>query len=441
MTAETRKVSIVTFGCQMNKLDSELLSGALADHGYTVVDDPEDANIVLYNTCSVRGHAEEKAFSHIGSYRRRAEREEDFVLGVIGCMARRMGEEIVKRFDHVKLVCGTREFPNVPAYLEDVERGYGPVIAVDVDGEVDVRRNVSARPQGHHAYVSIMRGCDNFCAYCIVPYVRGRETSRRPADIVDEVKRLADDGVREVTLLGQNVNSYARDLDDASLPGLLADLNDVEGLCRIRFVTNHPADMSEDILRAVAELEKVCEHLHVPAQSGSDRILERMERRYTRSEYLDLVDRARELIPEVEIASDFMVGFPGETEEDFEQTLGLVRDVGFQQCFMFKYSPRPGTLAAKWEDDVPQETKQEWLQRLLSAQADVDIERRQGLIGEVKEVLVDGVSKEDKTNLSGRTRQNDIVVFEGSEDLEGEIRRVKIVDTTRLTLFGEVLTR
>ena len=441
MTVEDRKVSIVTFGCQMNKLDSELLSGALADHGYAVVEDPDEASIVLYNTCSVRGHAEEKAFSHLGSFRRRAEREDDFVLGVIGCMAQRMGEELVKRFDHVKLVCGTREFPNVPSYLKDIERGYGPVIAVDGEGEVDVQRNVRSRPQGHHAYVSIMRGCDNFCAYCIVPYVRGRETSRRPADIVEEVKRLADDGVREVTLLGQNVNSYAKDLDNASLPGLLAELDEVQGVRRIRFVTNHPADMSEDILRAVADLEKVCEHLHVPAQSGSDRILDRMKRRYTSQQYRELVDRARELIPGVEIASDFMVGFPGETQEDFEQTLSLVQDVRFQQCFMFKYSPRPGTLAAEWEDDVPQETKQEWLQRLLSAQADVDLERRQGLVGQVKEVLVDGVSKQDETNLSGRTRQNDIVVFESSVDLEGKLRRVEIVDTTRLTLFGRLLTQ
>ena len=439
MSNESRKVSIVTFGCQMNKLDSELLAGALADHGYAVVDDPEDASIVLYNTCSVRRHAEEKAFSHIGSFRRRAEREDDFVLGVIGCMAQRMGEDLTRRFDHVKLVCGTRQFPKVPTYLEEIKQGDGPIVAVDDDAEVDVCRNVEARPQSHHAYVSIMRGCDHFCAYCIVPYVRGREVSRRPAQVIEEVKRLADDGVREVTLLGQNVDSYAKDFEDASLPDLLEKLNDVPGLQRIRFVTNHPADMSEDILRAVADLPKVCEHLHVPAQSGSDRILERMKRGYTSGQYRDLIHRAKELIPEVEVASDFMVGFPGETAEDFEQTLGMVRDMRFQQCFMFKYSPRPGTLAAKWEDDVPRETKQEWLQRLLSAQADVDLERRHGLIGEVKDVLVDGVSKQDETNLSGRTRQNDIVVFEGSRDLEGEIRPVEIVDTTRLTLFGKIV--
>ena len=425
----------------MNKLDSQLLSGELMRHGFVLEGDPDRADVVLYNTCSVRQHAEDRVFSHVGALRRRAEREPGFIVGVIGCMAQRLGAELVRRFDFIDLVCGTRAFPDVPRHLERILAGGGPVVDVREDGAVACRRMPAMRVRPHSAHVAVMRGCDNYCSYCIVPYVRGREVSRRPADVVSEVRALAEDGAREVVLLGQNVNSYGRGLPGPAvdLADLLGMVNDVPGLYRVRFVTSNPKDMSDRILRAVAELDKVCEHLHVPAQSASNPVLERMNRRYTAGQYRDMARRARETIPDVELASDFIVGFPGETAQDFDRTLALVQEVRFQQSFVFKYSPRPHTLAARWQDDVPDQTKRERNLRLLDAQEAVDTKRRTGMIGSDVQVLVDGVSKGDPRKLSGRTRQNDIVVFEGSEELVGRLCTVRLTDSTPLTLFGAVL--
>ena len=432
-------VWIETFGCQMNKLDSQLLRGELARHGFALADGPDGADVVIYNTCSVRAHAEDRAWSHLGSWRRRAERDDGFVLGVIGCMAQRLGARIIERFDFVRLVCGTRAFLNVPGYLRRILDGGEPVVDVEEGGRFEFDRAAQMRASPHSAFVSIMRGCDNFCAYCIVPHVRGREVSRPPADILREARALADDGAREVTLLGQNVNSYglSSGAGGATLPDLLALLNEVDGLERIRFATSHPKDMSPDIMAAVAALDKVCEHLHVPAQSGSDRVLERMNRRYTRDDYRRMAARARATIPGVELASDFIVGFPGETDRDFEATLDLLREMRFQQSFIFKYSPRPGSRAAGWPDDVPDAVRRERHRTLLEAQQQVDVERRAGLVGAELEVLVDGISKKDPANLSGRTRQNDIVVFKGPESLASRLVRLRITGCTPLTLFGE----
>jgi len=435
VTEQSPSVCIVTFGCQMNKLDSQLLRGALVREGFGLTDRPEDADVVLYNTCSVRDHAENRVLSHLGTYRRRSREDGRFILGVIGCMAQRMGAHLVRRCSHVDLVCGTRAFLRVPAHLRRILAGERPI--VDVDGEVFTpgRRMPQMRESATQAYVSIMRGCDNFCSYCIVPYVRGREVSRPVEDVLQEVRALADDGVREVTLLGQNVNSY-RD-DGRGLAELLAALNEVDGLLRIRFVTSHPKDMSDDILDAVAALDKVCEHLHVPPQSGSDAVLKRMNRRYTCADYRDMVARARARIPGVALAGDFIVGFPGESEADFEASLDLLREVGFQQAYLFKYSPRPGTRAARWRDDVPDEVKRRRHRRLLKAQEEVDAARRAAMIGRQVEVLVEGVSKADERHYTGRTRGNDIVVFPGGEAMVGTLQRVRIVDSTPLTLFGE----
>jgi tRNA-2-methylthio-N6-dimethylallyladenosine synthase len=464
MTEEPISVCIVTFGCQMNKLDSELLHSELVRNGFSITDDPGRADVVLYNTCSVRGHAEDRVFSQLGSYRRRAKGDGRFVLGVIGCVAQRLGEDLIRRFNYVDLVCGTQAFLRVPEHLRSILAGGGPVVDV-TDGNSSYggpscHRMPGVRESRHQAYVAVMRGCDNFCSYCIVPYVRGREASRRPRDIVEEVTALAADGVREVTLLGQNVNSYGRGLDgeSASFAGLLALLNDVHGIERIRFITNHPRDMSDSILDAVARLDKVCEHLHVPAQSGSDAVLARMNRGYTAAQYRAIVARARELIPDVELSSDFMVGFPGETDADFEDTLELLRGVRFQQSFVFKYSPRPGTKAARWPDDIPDEVKRERNQILLAAQQEVDRARRAALVGQEVEVLVNGRNKGAPAGLAagcvapggaasvgrgavglvGRTRQNDIVVFEGPEQLLGRLCRVRLTHSTALTLFGRL---
>ena len=425
----------------MNKLDSELLKGELSRRGFELVGDSKSADIVLYNTCSVRAHAEEKAFSHIGCHRRRARRDKNFIVGVFGCAAQRLGEEIAKRFDYVKLVCGTSQFLNVPHYLQQILEGGGPVIALEQSPLPEFDRLPQAREHRHSAYISIMRGCNRFCAYCIVPHVRGREVSRRPEEILDEVRRLSEDGVREVTLLGQNVNSYGKGMGDpgASLECLLRKAETVPGIERIRFVTNHPADMTEEILKAVADCGKVCEHLHMPAQSGSNAVLRRMNRGYAVEHYREMIDRARQIIPGVEIASDFLVGFPGETESDFQQSLQLVKEVEFQQSFIFKYSERPGTSASRLKDDVPEETKRERNALLLSAQQQVDRKRRAALVGSSLEVLVDGASKTDSSRLSGRTRQNDIVVLEGPESLSGQLCSVRITGSTPLTLFGDVL--
>ncbi len=435
----SKSFHIVTFGCQMNKLDSELLTGELLRRGLEPESDPGRADILIYNTCSVREHAEDRVLSHLGSWRRRAERDPRFILGVIGCMAQRLGKEITRRFTFVRLVCGTRAFLKVPEYLEQIEATGEAVVVLEEDA-LAFCRSPEARPDRHHAYVSIMRGCSNFCAYCIVPYVRGREVSRPPGEIMDEIRRLCDDGVVEVTLLGQNVDSYGKDLDgNVTLAPLLQEVNTIGGLQRIRFITSHPKDITEDLLRAVGELDKLCEHIHMPAQSGSDALLKRMNRGYTRRHYSELVEAARRLIPGVEFSSDFLVGFPGETEQDFELTLSLLTEVRFQQSFIFKYSPRPGTLAARWEDDVPDAVKRERNQRLLSAQQQVDAERRSALVGSTLEVMVQGPNERGK-GLIGRTRQNDIVVFCSSEAPPGTLCQVKIVQASPLTLFGRRLT-
>jgi len=437
---ETKKtVCVVTFGCQMNKLDSQLLRGELLRSGFDLTEKPDSADVVLYNTCSVRQHAEDKVMSHLGAHRRRAESDDGFVVGVIGCMAQRLGDELQRRFDFIRLVCGTRAFLRVPAHLKQIMADGRRIVDLEADGRISCQRMPAMRTGPHRAYVSVMRGCDNFCTYCIVPYVRGREVSRPLEEVMAEVEALADDGVREVVLLGQNVNSYGRGLPGGvTLADVLRKVNEVEGLWRVRFVTSHPRDMSEGIIRAVAELDKVCNHLHVPAQSGSDAVLKRMGRGYTSGQYREMVRKAREAMPDVAVASDFMVGFPGETDADFDDTLRLVQEVGFQQSFVFKYSPRPGTRAAQWADDVPDEVKRERNQSLLQAQEAVDTARRAAMIGSVVEVLVDGVSKGDASKLTGRTPQNDIVAVQGGEERVGRLCRVRITDATPLTLFGAV---
>ena len=433
-----RTFHIITFGCQMNKLDSELIQASLQNRGFQPVSEPDDASVVLYNTCSVREHAENKVFSHLGTWRERAEENEDFIVGVTGCMAQRMGERITDKFDYVRLVCGTRSFLEIPDYIEHIARTGEPVIALGEE-PLELNRDPELRPTHHRAFLSIMRGCDNYCAYCIVPHVRGRETSRQPEEILDEAQNLVSDGVVELTLLGQNVNSYGKDVDgDVGLVHLLENLNDMDGLRRIRFITSHPRDMSEAIFRAVAELDAVCEHVHMPAQSGSDEILKRMNRHYTRRHYLDMVETGRRQLPEMAFSSDFIVGFPGETDADFEQTLALLKNVRFQQSYIFRYSPRPGTRAADMEDDVTDEIKRERQQRLLAAQEEVDSRRRAGLVGETLEVLCEGENARHKQEgqWRGRTRKNDIVVFDAPDAQPGKIRPITISDSTALTLFG-----
>ena len=432
-----KTVFFETFGCQMNKLDAELSLGLLLEEGYQIVDKADEADVILFNTCSVRQHAEDKVYSHLGALKTLKKKHPEVIVGVLGCMAQKDGKAIFKRMPHVDLVCGTRMFARLPELILNIRNRGSHVLAVDEDQIIHVKRAVSHRPNFYQAFVTVIRGCDNFCSYCIVPHVRGREISRTISDIKEEVEALVANGCKEVTLLGQNINSYGKGLPGGvTLGDLLSELNDIDGLGRIRFVTSHPADMSRDLIRTISRLGKVCEYLHMPAQSGSDQILKRMRRGYTAGYYRDLISYAREVIPHMMVASDFIVGFPGETDEDFQETVRLMEEIRFQNCFIFKYSPRTGTKAAELEDDVADEVKRARNMRLLELQKGISLAENKKLIGRVVQVLVEGASKSDSNKLSGRTRQNHIVVFNGSRESTGKLIDVLIHEVTDLTLYG-----
>ena len=437
-----RRVFLEAFGCQMNVLDGELVLSELIRRGYQVTGNDSDADLVVFNTCSVRDHAEQRVLSRIGHLKARKERDPGFRIAVMGCMAQRQGEELVRRAPHVDVVCGSQEFPRMLELLEEVETRGRSIVAIDQAGVAPVSREVGVRPRRQSAFVSVMRGCHHRCSYCIVPQTRGGKEQSRPIDvIVDEVRSLTEDGVREVTLLGQNINSYGRSLPDRPrLPQLLRGVSGVEGIDRIRFVTSNPMDLERELLEAMGELPKVMEYLHFPAQSGSDRILRQMFRGYTKARYLELADLAREIVPGIELASDFIVGFPGETEDDLRQTVDLMERVRFSQSYVFKYSPRPGTRAANLPDDVPEETKRDRNRRLLKVQERHSFARNQGCIGRKVEVLVEGPSSKNPDRLTGRTRFNQIVVFPGGAGLTGRLVDVRVLRVTPLTLIGEAIT-
>ncbi|MEW6357511.1 MAG: tRNA (N6-isopentenyl adenosine(37)-C2)-methylthiotransferase MiaB [Planctomycetota bacterium] len=435
-----RTFRFLTFGCQMNKLDSELAAAEMVRAGMAEAKTADEADVILFNTCSVRQHAEDKVYSHLGALRARKMKDPDLLIGVIGCMAQKDGEKIFERMPHVDLVCGTRMFLKLPELIERVRESGEHVLAIAEDQVVSYRRTASRRPDRFRAFVSVMRGCDNWCAYCVVPALRGPEVSRPIADVVEEIRLLAEDGCKEVTLLGQNIDSYGKRLKPrATLAELVTEVNRVEGIERIRFVTSHPKDMSDEMLHAIADLDKVCENIHLPAQSGSNRILRAMKRGYTAERYREIIAKAREWISEATIASDFIVGFPGETEEDFQDTVQLVRDCRFQNSFIFKYSPRPGTAAAEMPDDVPMEVKRSRNWELLKVQEEISRELNRAMTGRNVEVLVEGPSKSAKTRLTGRTRRNHIVVFQDPKDLVGTLRTIRITDATPLTLFGDLV--
>lgn len=421
----------------MNKLDAELVRAVLSGRGYAFVDAPEDAGLVLFITCSVREHAEDRVHSRLGALKRLKKKDPDLVIALLGCMAQEHGEALFRKHPHLDIVCGTRDFQSIADLVERVRAGEDGVLAVETRERPEVDRNPAMRPSRHSAYLGIMRGCNQYCAYCIVPYVRGREESRPVEEIVTEASALLADGVKEITLLGQAVNRY----DDGRghrLPELLRLLDTLPGLRRLHFVTSFPSHVDEVLIEAVAACRNVSRFLHVPAQSGSDRILKRMKRGYTAGEYTDMAARMRRAVPDIELGSDFIVGFPGESDEDFAATLTLVEEVRFQQSFVFKYSTRPGTLAArKYADDVPDEAKRERNQILLRAQEKISLEKNAALVGREVEVLVEGRSRRDERRYSGRTAQNNIVAFPAEEDLTGRIVRVHVCDFTALTLIGD----
>jgi tRNA-2-methylthio-N6-dimethylallyladenosine synthase len=363
------KVFIQTFGCQMNKLDSELIAGALLNAGYKLVDSEAKADVILVNTCSVREHAEERVYSRVANLKPLKAKKPGLVIGIIGCMAQKDKEQIFKRLPHVSLVCGPHRYKSIVNQIDKLRaKNADRVVCSDEAGLIKSEEydHSSFIADKNHAYVQVMRGCDNFCSYCIVPYVRGKEISRTPAEIIKEVSSLLDKGVREITLLGQNVTSYRS--NKTNLASLLKELTQVIKIYKLAisnqqsvlsFVTSHPRDITDELLETMAKLPEVKQEIHMPAQSGSDRILKMMNRGYTRAEYLSIVRRAKTLMPDIKIVSDFIVGFPTETEDDFQNTVSLVKEAGFSKIYVFKYSPRSGTKASKLPDDVPMEIKKE----------------------------------------------------------------------------------
>ncbi|QJA05554.1 tRNA (N6-isopentenyl adenosine(37)-C2)-methylthiotransferase MiaB [Thermosulfurimonas marina] len=435
-----KRVYLKTFGCQMNEYDSERMLALLREE-YVPCAQPEEADLILVNTCSVRKKAEEKVYSLVGRFKHLKSRRPEVVVGVCGCVAQQEGERLVKRLPHVDLVLGPRTVFRIREALQEIEAGRGPVVWVELDTDWSPplpTPSENGRPV--KAFVTIMQGCDNFCSYCVVPYVRGREVSRPPEEILREVECLVAQGVREITLLGQNVNSYGRkERGFPTFAELLRLISEIEGLWRLRFTTSHPKDLSEDLMRAFAELEKLCEHLHLPVQSGSSRILHLMNRKYTREEYLEKVRRLREMAPEVALTTDIIVGFPGETEEDFRQTLTLLEEVRYQEIFSFKYSDRPFARARDFPEKVPEEVKAARLEEVHRLQARITEEIYRSYIGRKEEILVEGRSERNPLLWTGRTRTNLVVNFSAPEglDLKGALVHVLIKDTGKHSLRGE----
>ncbi len=434
-----KRLHLLSFGCQMNVYDGELMASAFKRAGYERADDPADADVILVNTCAVREHAEEKVFSHLGALRKHKRKNPGLLLGVTGCMAERMGKEIARRAPYVDIIAGARSFGDILDLAAAAKTGTGAVVSIGHD-RPPPERDVTVRRDPYRAFIAVSRGCDHHCTFCIVPETRGREKGRAMAEIVAEVEALVSDGVVEVTLLGQNIDSYGKDRPNGEdLHHLLHACHAVDGLKRLRFVTSHPEDMEERIFDDMAGLPKLCGALHIPPQSGSSRVLKRMARGYSRERYLEVVREYRKRFPEGEVAADFIVGFPGETEEDFEQSLTLVHEVKFQQSFVFRYSPRPGTPSEMhFADDVPLQVKAARNMRLLKAQEAVSIERHSAMVGRTYEVLVEGPSKKDRAYLTGRTRGNRLIHFRGPEDLAGELVDVTVEDFSPISLRARV---
>ncbi|KPC49408.1 tRNA (N6-isopentenyl adenosine(37)-C2)-methylthiotransferase MiaB [Amantichitinum ursilacus] len=448
----SKKVFIKTFGCQMNEYDSDKMADLLgATEGMTKTDNVEEADVILFNTCSVREKAQEKVFSDLGRIKHLKAQNPGLVIGVGGCVASQEGAEIVKRAPYVDVVFGPQTLHRLPALIE--ERRASGRSQVDISfPEIEKFDHLPpARVEGATAFVSIMEGCSKFCSFCIVPYTRGQEVSRPFEDVLAEVAGLAQQGVKEVTLLGQNVNAYRGKILDGAEEGeepeiadfatLLEYVHEVPGIERIRYTTSHPREMTARIVECYRKLPKLVSHLHLPVQAGSDRVLVNMKRGYTTLEYKSLVRKLREARPDICLSSDFIVGFPGETEDDFERTMKLIDDVGFDASFSFIYSRRPGTPAADLADDVPDEVKSKRLMRLQARIQQLADDVNRNMLNTVQRVLVEGVSKKDSNQLAGRTDNNRIVNFDGSPRLINTFVNVRVTDALPHSLRGEIVTR
>jgi len=437
---EGKQYWINTFGCQMNEHDSEVMAALIENLGYRPASGPEEADLLIINTCAVRKKPEDKVSSMLGKLTVLKEGKNDLIIAVGGCMTQQqdLARHIKNRFSEVDLIFGTHALPRLPELLERAHLEKETV--VDIKEDYTGREGLpAARTSTFQAWLPIIYGCNNFCAYCVVPFVRGRERSRRFEAIISEAAALSDQNYREITLLGQNVNSYGHDLPGKpSFASLLDELDRIEGLSRIRFMTSHPKDLSPDLIKTVARGKKICEHFHLPAQSGSDRILKKMNRRYTREQYLALVREIKAAIPGVSITSDIIVGFPGETEEDFSATLDLLKQVRFDSAFAFIYSPRQGTKAEKLTDNTTYREKEQRLQALNKIQQRISLEENERLVGNLLEVMVEGPSKNNPELQTGRTRTNKLVHFTGPASLTGTIIPICITEARTWNLFGEM---
>ena len=435
----SRAYYIETFGCQMNVRDSETAAGLLETLGFSRGSDKETADLILFNTCCVRDHAEKRVFGNIGALKELKDENPNLIIGVFGCMMQQqeVAEKLYKRFPFVDIVFGTNLLSRLPAFVESAESG-SRTLAVD-EQNIQIEDDLpSIRTGKINAFVNINYGCDNFCTYCIVPYVRGRERSREIAAVVEEAKTLVSEGYSEITLLGQNVNSYGKDLADASFAKLLSEVSKVEGLKRIRFMTSHPKDLTDEMIAAMAAHPNVCHHVHLPMQSGSNEILKQMNRKYTRERYLEIVGKLRAAMPDVEITTDIIVGFPGETEEDFLQTLDLVERVGYASAFTFKYSPRKGTRAATMEVQVPDVVKRERLHRLNVLQESKSRENNEKYIGLTGIVHVEDCDSKSEPICYGKFSNFKMVYFSGTPDLIGSYVPVTITNVRKNSLFGKI---
>ena len=442
MSPSGKYVYLQTFGCQMNVHDSEKMLSILADHDYRPTKDIDQADIILFNTCSVRAKPEHKVYSALGRLGKLKEKKRHLIIGVGGCVAQQEGKRLLDRVGHLDLIFGTHSLHRLPELIHDVRASRRPVCAVEFCDHVESLDIFPMPSNGGKlkSYVTIMQGCDNFCSFCIVPYVRGREKSRPSESIIGEIEALSERGVREVTLLGQNVNSYGKNLPSTlTFPQLLAHINQIEGIRRIRFTTSHPRDISEELVGAFGTLEKLCKHIHLPFQSGSDRILERMNRGYTRKQYMEKGEQLRKVCPHIGITADVMVGFPGEDEGDFHETLDLIQRVQFDNLFSFKYSPRKGTEAAHFPGQIDELTRSRRLRVLQDLQREITLKKNRTLTGRCEEVLVEGASKGSKEEMTGRTSSNKVVNFKGGPELIGQLVKVRIEEGCANSLRGKII--
>jgi len=452
-----KTVYIHTIGCQMNVYDSERIAGGLAPLGYRQVSEPESADLVILNTCAIREKAEQKVFSFLGRMAGLKRKNPELIIGVGGCVAQQEGRKILDRAPYLDLVFGTHAVSRLPVLIRQVETTGGRLVDVALSDTIQETPVYADSPHLDQIsrFVTIMQGCDNYCTYCVVPYVRGREMSRSPERILSEIQALADAGIREVTLLGQNVNSYGKKEGLCDFSELLTRINGIEGLLRIRFTTSHPKDLSDDLIATFGRLDKLCKHIHLPVQSGSTRILSRMNRKYTRDMYLDNIARLRDACPDIAITSDVIVGFPGETQADFEDTLSLIRHVAYDGLFAFMYSDRPNAPAAHFPEKISEPEKAQRLQQVLGLQEAITLEKNQSLVNSVQMILVEGVSQRmntpEATHKSspqwyGRTPGHKIVHFPepeqlGASGLIGRLKAIRIEKAFSHSLWGRPVTQ